>query len=246
MNNNYTDNFINYNPNYTGNKPTENPYPVENINAVETPENNFNSNSNYNAPVPVMNPQNSNQYLFNAPPQGYYAPNFIPNSYPSSPYPPQGYPYNQNAVNQIQSNNELTVNPLIYQRPNGCIKNMLLVMSIIMFLFLIAEITIFNSLGIYFDNVFVIVDEIGILVCAILFLISFITKERNVINPIMRSVITGIVWFVGFGLRGFGNIMSDNTFNEGGIKFGFLGLRSFILFFSIPVSTINGAIVRQN
>lgn len=257
MDNNSKDNFINYNKSNAENNLTSNPCPVENVNAVETQENRFNPDLNYNAPVPAMNTQNSNQYPYNATPQEYYNPNQNPNSYPSSPYPPQvypyyppqsnpynppqAYPYNPNVVNQFPYNNEIIDNPLTSSRPNMCIRSMLLVMSILMFLFLIAEISVFNSLGIYYDNVFVIIDEIGILVCAILFLISFIFSCNNKvgINPIVRTVITVVVWFLGAALRGMGGSMSDTVFNEMQTKFMFLGLRSFLLFFCIPVSAFN-------
>ena len=184
MDNKSSDNFINNNVNYGQDKPTPNQYESKNINP-EIPDNNINPNQNYDAPNP-MNSQNVPRYPYNAPPQGLYNPNYPtnypPNSYPSYPNTPQAYPYNPNlAVNQYPYNANVGMNvvpsplvsPLVLNGPNTCCKNMLLVMSIIIFVFLITEISVLNSLGIYSENAFVIVDEVGILIVALLFLISF-------------------------------------------------------------------------
>ena len=248
MDNNNSDNFINQQD-----KPTTNPDQAESINNVEIQENGINSDLNYNAPNPVINPENTPKYPYNAPPQGYYNPYPPPNPYPYYPNAPQAYPYNPNVIgNQFPYNNNtvgvnVVPNPLASYRPNNCIKSMLLVMSILMFIFLISEILYFNSLGIYTENIFIIVDEIGILVVAILFLISFIFSYNNKdgINPIVRTAITVIVWFVGFAIRGMGNTM-DHNFDYAYINFIFLRIRTFILFFSIPISTINGKLSRNN
>ena len=184
MDNKSSDNFINNNVNYGQDTPTPNQYESKNINP-EIPDNNINPNQNYDAPNP-MNSQNVPRYPYNAPPQGLYNPNYPtnypPNSYPSYPNTPQAYPYNPNlAVNQYPYNANVGMNvvpsplvsPLVLNGPNTCCKNMLLVMSIIIFVFLITEISVLNSLGIYSENAFVIVDEVGILIVALLFLISF-------------------------------------------------------------------------
>ena len=116
-----------------------------------------------------------------------------------------------------------------------------------MFTFLITEILFLNSRGIYTENIFIIVDEVGILVVAILFLISFIfaCNNKHGINPIVRTVITVIVWFVGFGIRGMGNAIIHN-FDYMFTNFIFLGIRTFILFFSIAVSVSNGKLSQNN
>ena len=73
---------------------------------------------------------------------------------------------------------------------------MLLIMSILMFTFLIYEIILLSSIGEAFINGFIIADEIGILTCGILFLISFILSviEKNIIVlSITRIIITIVV-----------------------------------------------------
>ena len=108
-----------------------------------------------------------------------------------------------------------------------------------MFTFLICEIIALSSIDEAFKNGFVIADEIGILICAILFLISFIlsfVKKYFTVLGITRTVITVVVWFVGFAIRGIGT-MGD--FDHGQTYFILLGIRGFLLFMCIPVSFIN-------
>ena len=151
------------------------------------------------------------------------------------------YPYNANVGMNV------VPGPVVLNGPNTCCKNMLLVMSIIIFIFLIIEISVLNSLGIYTENAFVIVDEVGILVVALLFLISFSFSRRGIqgINPIVRTIVTIVVWIFGFALRGMGNMMVEDS-NNIGIFFMFLGIRAFLLFFAIPVTFVNGSTGKNN
>ena len=248
MDNNSSDNFINQQD-----KSTTNPNQVESINNVEIQENGINSDLNYNATNPVIKTENTPKYCYNAPPQGYYNPYLPPNHYPYYPNAPQAYPYNPNVIgNQFPYNNNTVgvnavPNPLVSYRLNNFIKGMLLVMSILMFIFLISEILYFNLLGKYTENIFIIVDEVGILVVAILFLISFIfnCNNKDGINPIVRTVITCIVCFVGIVIRAIGNVMVSN-FDYFFNSFIFNLIRTFILFSSIPISVMNGKLSRRN
>jgi hypothetical protein len=247
MDNHSSDQFINNKPAYEVSKPTVNGYELQDINGIQIQENGINPNSNCNAPNPILPTQNvtqnPNPNPYNAPPQGFYNPDFPPNPYPYYPNASQGYPYNQNmAPNQFAYNNNMAVpKPLVATPPNNCLKNMLLVMSILMFIFLIVEMSVLNSYGIYFTNVCGIIDDVGIFTVATIFLISFIFARINKqgINPCIRTAITIVVWFVGFAIRGIGNMMFSR-FNNSFILFAFLGIRAFLLFASIPISVLNG------
>ena len=59
MDNNSSDNFINQQD-----KPTTNPDQVKSINNVDIQENGINSELNYNAPNPVINPENTPKYPY--------------------------------------------------------------------------------------------------------------------------------------------------------------------------------------
>ena len=115
---------------------------------------------------------------------------------------------------------------------------MLLIMSILMFIFLICEIIVFSSIGETFKNGFFAADNIGILIVAILFIVSFIlsSMEKNIVAfSIARTIITIFAWFVGFGLRSFGigGMDHDKEFIP------FLVIRLLLLFIAIPFSFMN-------
>ena len=199
-------------------------------------------NSNpYNPNIPL---QGNYPYNPNIPPQGNYPynPNIGPNSYPYNPNipPPHGFPYYSVSAESFPNNAGIVrpqhlVNPSVFK----CLIAMLLIMSILMFTFLICEIIALSSIGEAFKNGFIIADEIGILTCAILFLISFILsiRKKNItVLGITRSVITVLVWFVGFAIRGIGT-MGD--FDNGDTYFALLAIRGFLLFMCIPVSVMN-------
>ena len=193
---------------------------------------------------PNMPPQGNYPYNPNIPPQGNYPynPNMPPNAYPYNPNnpPPQGFPY-YNISSESFPNNIETVRPQQLVNPSvlKCLYAMLLIMSLLMFTFLICEIIVLSSIGEAFKNGFVIADEIGILICAILFLVSFILtilKKNIIVLGITRTVITVAVWFVGMPLRGIGT-MGD--FDHDGTFFALLTIRGFLLFMCIPVSFMN-------
>ena len=111
-------------------------------------------------------------------------------------------------------------------------------MVILMFIFLIIEIILLSSIGEAFKNGFVTADEIGILIVAILFLVSFILSIRDkdiIVLSITRTIITIFVWFVGFSLRSFGSDFEhhDSTFIP------LMVIRLFLLFMAIPFSFAN-------
>ena len=207
---------------------------------------------NQNMP-PISNPYNPNipsqsnyPYNPNIPPQDNYPynPNIGPNSYPYNRNIRRrhGFPYYSVTSTSFPNNAEIESlqqnNPSIYK----CLIVMLLIMSILMLTFLIYEIIELSSIGKAFKNGFIIADEIGILTCAILFLISFILsiRKKNIkALGITRTVITAVVWFAGFPMRGIGAM--DNSRHNNGKFTSLLMFRGILLFISIPISFLNNA-----
>ena len=203
-------------------------------------ENEFNSNSN--APLPAQTPQN-------CPPPGFDNPNFQQQAYPyypnqpySNPNQPQPYPYNPNQPYPYNMNQPQPYNyqPYPYQQNqiSSCSPKArriaFLVMSIIQFLFVVVEITILTLNG-WMGIILIHIDEGAILVISILFFLSFLNKCE--INNKLRSILTGVVWFVGFGMRGMANMFIEKM-NNIFILFSLMTVRTFILFFSIPVASL--------
>ena len=128
-------------------------------------------------------------------------------------------------------------NYLIQNNRSQCLRYLLLVMAIIQLIFLILDIIILNVSHDLFTT-YLIVDQVGIFCVAIIFLLSFINKFK--IHFLVRVVATVAVWFIGFIIRGIG--MTAATEKKcSGIYFAFMGIRTFLLFFSIPI----GAIIRD-
>lgn len=211
-----------------------------NMNAYQAAPNNQNLPPTNNYPYN----QSQNTYQNITPQYNYYNPAipYNPNPYNQN-ISPQGYPpYNPNIPNP---------NPIIIQQSNpnalppNCLRTMLLVMSILMFIIIIIDIILFILLQYGTGIIFIMIDDIGILCCAILFLISFIYSKENKVNSVVRTILVGIVWFVGFGLRGAAN-MFIREFGVTGYLFGILVVRTMILFFSIPISQCNINILPNN
>lgn len=240
--------------------------PVEKPNQEKIIQNDL--NQNLYAANPVSNSQSNNQaqpyynpnippnsypYNPNIPPNAYpYNPNIPPNAYPYNPNirpirylynpnnpPPQGFPYYSVSSESFPNNGEVgTPQQLVNPSAFKCLIAMLLIMSILMFTFVIIENIVLYSKGKAFKNGFIIADDIGILICAILFIISSILailKKNIIILSIIRTVITVIVWIVGLTIRSIG--MGD--FDDMDTFFTLLTIRGILLFMAIPVSAIN-------
>ena len=213
-------------------------------------------NQNYNAPNPITNSQNI------YPPPQVYPPyqNFQNNGYIQN-NPTQDYTYNPNPIisssqpyvspvsvppptNQYFSYGNEVQQPLVQNiyKPKTCSLYMLLVMSIILFVFIIVDISVLSVID-ELGNAGYIVDEIGIFICAILLLLSFICyfANRLKINFIFRSTILILVLTIGFMVRGInmGEYDSDDFDEEidGTLSLvGLLMFRSIALIGSIAVS----------
>ena len=188
-------------------------------------------NDDIDAPSPANNYQ-KNPYLYPSDGQNYpYSSNMAGQSNQYN-FPPNEYPVNPTSQ-EIMTNQ----NYLIQNNRSQCLRYLLLVMAIIQLIFLILDIIILNVSHDLF-TVYLIVDQVGIFCVAIIFLLSFINKFK--IHFLVRLVVTIAVWFIGFIIRGIG--MTAATEKKcSGIYFAFMGIRTFLLFFSIPI----GAIIRD-
>ena len=174
-------------------------------------------------------------------PQGYNnQQNYIPQNPNNPDFQPQNTPYNSNQpypTNPAQPypTNPAQPYPTNPAQPNittpaspVCSKILLIVMSIIQFLFVIIEIIVLSSKG-WMGIVCIHIDEVIVLGVSILFFLSYFEKFN--INPVIRTIVVVIAWFIGTVLRSFS--FSSERF---GPLFALMGVRTFILFFSIPIS----------
>ena len=157
---------------------------------------------------------------------------------PIIPYYPPQVNNNYNYYNQYGPNNIGQPVPVNRKSRMGQNPKTLIAMSIILILIAIVD----TVLGIIF-NIFspmVVADDIAIFIMAIVYLI-LIAKKRPTNHPALGAV-TVLVWFVGFGVKGFG--MSQIK----GAQVGFMvplfiltGGRAFAMFFCIPHTCNNYA-----
>ena len=204
-------------------------------------ENEFNSDSN--APIPAQNSQNctpqeynnknfQSQPYFNNPNQPYSNCTIQAQVYsnnPSQPYSyctnqPQDYPYNRNQQNKV-----------FISSSNSTLKLTFLIISIILFLFVVIEIIVL-IVNKWIGIILIHIDEAAILIVSILFFLSYFNKCK--INPKIRTYFTGVILFVGFVMRGIAMAIKSGI-----IFIALMMARTFILILSIPISCLNSGIV---
>ena len=205
--------------NTTDNSQPQNQIPVNNPPPYYDPNNNIQPqypNQN-NMQAPIYNP-NNNQPSIN---QTY------PGSGPYYP-PPINYNKNMNYNNGIYYNSQ----PQIAAQRTNCFQNpkTVIIFSILLIVVVIVDLI----LQITSEFVpFILIDDAGLLIIAITFLILICTK-KSVGHPALGAA-TVIVWFVGFGLRGLGMSQFEEFGNA--ISFFFLtAIRTFVIFFCIPIA----------
>ena len=195
-----------YSPKTLFNKPNSLPDDCINQNISE----NYNQNA---APeIYIQNTQKDNQ---NSPPQNYIS-NITPEKNyvnenifsDSNPYyPQQGYqPYNQ--IISVQGNpynqnkDEIQPNTMIHSK-GKCFYIPLLIMSILMFIIIIVDVIIFIIFQYGDGIIFTLMDDIGFLICAIIFLLSYkySISNQNKINHCLRTILTIAALIFGFLVR---------------------------------------------
>ena len=99
-------------------------------------------------------------------------------------------------------------------------------------LFTLAVIDIILQIIFWYVNLYFMSDDIAIL--GLTSFIIYYDRKKKEINLCILRVLTIIIWFVGFGIKGFGlaNLFKINTISL--IFMGLIFLRSFIMFCFIP------------
>ena len=148
------------------------------------------------------------------------------------------YNYNYNVQYKPNNNDIEQAVPVRRKYRMGENPRTLMIMSIILILIVIANTTLCICFRIF--SPFILADDIALLTMAIVYLI-LIAKRRPTNHPALGAV-TVIVWFVGFGVKGFGMSQIRNG------KVGFMvpifvltGGRAFAMFFCIPHTCNNYA-----
>ena len=146
-------------------------------------------------------------------------------------------PYNSSQASNNYYNNQYESNtnieqPVPVRRKYRMGENprTLMIMSIILILIVIADASL--EIGFKFFSPFILGDDIAILTMAITYLI-LIAKRRSTNHPALGAV-TVFVWFVGFGVKGFGMTKAPSKVGLMVPLFLLIGGRAFAMFFCIP------------
>ena len=142
---------------------------------------------------------------------------------------------NYNYYSNQNANNNMQIVPV--RRRVSILKNptCLIILSILLILIVIADVVL--EIIFQFFNAFILADDIAILAMAITYL-TLISKGRPT-NHRALGVVTVLVWFIGFGAKGFGmsQVLKEKgkfTFNFAVTLFVLIGLRLFVMFICIP------------
>ena len=168
-------------------------------------------------------------------------PNYYPNQnyYPNNQIVNPGYNSNTNTYEQpyYVNNMNTNVNNNYYQNDFEVPKSLLCkqyTISILLYICAIIDIILQIVFGII--NPFSMVDDVAIFIVASIFL-TYSCKNKSARNKIF-GFFTGVVWFVGFGCKGFAMTFMGSRHNGSMIPilFFLIVIRTFLLFFSIPLA----------
>ena len=113
-----------------------------------------------------------------------------------------------------------------------------LYLAIIIFIFILVDNIFLISYGLFFKVILIHLDELGMLIIGILYILRYNEKKKNVFLKCITAGLTIGVWFCGFGFRGFEMGDKSKEFKYEIAVGGCLILmicRTFFLFFCIPV-----------
>ena len=183
--------------------------------------------NHYNNPASYYNPNNNQPQYYNPPPIGDA-------QQVNQAYPGQAPYYNP----PIKDNNYTNGIKYTYRpqraRPKNSIcdsRNYLMCLSILLIIVFFVDIGL--QIGFQFFSPFLFIDDLAILTIAIIYIV-FIKKGKS-FNNCWLGPLTVFVWFVGFGIRGFGMTLFESNAMIG-IEFFLAGIRLFDLFFCIPLT----------
>ena len=196
------------------NQPNHNIIYIQDYN--NTSPNDFNNNTAFNNNIN----NNNNNYNYN------YNYNYNNNN--------NNYNYNYNSDNKNNNNN---IYALEDQR-NEKKKNIIyLIMAILIFIFLVVESIFYIAIGDFIKIYFIHIDQLAMLILAFLYLTKYKKNEESAFLNCFLPVLNVVIWFCGFGMRGIGMVQMKS--NAVGLSFLFIVIRTFGLFFCIPITTKN-------
>ncbi len=199
------------------NQPNHNIIYIQDYN--NTSPNDFNNNTAFNNNIN----NNNNNYNYN------YNYNNNNNNYNNN------YNYNYNSDNKNNNNNN-NIYALEDQR-NEKKKNIIyLIMAILIFIFLVVESIFYIANGVFIKIYFIHFDQLAMLILAFFYIKKYKEKEESAFLNCLLPTLNIAVWFCGFAMRGFGMVqMKKNV----GLSFFFIVIRTFGLFFCIPITSKN-------
>ncbi len=196
------------------NQPNHNIIYIQDYN--NTSPNDFNNNTAFNNNIN----NNNNIYNYN------YNYNNINNN----------YNYNYNSDNKNNNNNN-NIYALEDQR-NEKKKNIIyLIMAILIFIFLVVESIFYIANGVFIKIYFIHIDQLAMLILAVLYLKKYKEKEESAFLNCFLPILNVAVWFCGTAVRGIGIEQMKKSASLFG--FLFMVIRTFGLFFCIPITTKN-------
>ena len=150
-------------------------------------------------------------------------------------------PINHNYQNEIPfENDEQNIYDIEERKKKRNPKNKIfLYLAIVIFIFILIENIFLITIGLFFKVILIHLDELGMLIIGILYILRYNEKKKNICIKCLSVTLTIVVWFVGFSFRGFQLAEIDKEFKVGigiGVCVIFLICRTFLLFFSIPVT----------
>ena len=182
----------------------------------------------YNNPAPYYNPNNNQPQYYNPPPVGDAQQ--VNQAYPGqAPYytPSNNYNDNNNYTNGIN----YTYRPQRARPKKGVCDTRKCLMCLSIILIIVFFVDIGLQIGFQFFSPFLFIDDLAILTISIIYIVFI--KKGNSFNKCWLGPLTVFVWFVGFGVRGFGMTLFESSVMTG-IEFFLTGIRTFDLFFCIP------------
>ncbi len=108
-------------------------------------------------------------------------------------------------------------------------------MAILIFIFLIVESIVYIANGVFIKIYFIHFDQLAMLILAFFYIKKFKEKEESEFLNCFIPTLNVAVWFCGTAMRGIGMVQMNLKSDGFGILF--LIIRTFSLFFCIPITT---------
>ena len=149
------------------------------------------------------------------------------------------YPLNNNYENEIPfENDEQNIYDIQDRQKLRNQKNKIfLCLAILIFIFILIDNIFLIIIGLYFKVILIHLDDLGMFIIGMLYILRYKEEKKNIYIKCITAALTVVVWFCGFGFRGFEMAEKDKEFRFGiasGGAFILMICRTFLLFFCIP------------